>query len=77
MFTGAFFGVTAFPGIGWKQWVTCLVLAFVELPLAYIISLIPVGQPKFAGEELNKDEKDKLKELKKKRKIEMIAIDVD
>ena len=47
-FTGEFFGVTPYPGIGWKQWLTCLVLGVVELPLAYLIALIPVPKPKIS-----------------------------
>eukprot|EP01107_Rhizomastix_libera_P001672 TRINITY_DN1279_c0_g1_i1.p1 TRINITY_DN1279_c0_g1~~TRINITY_DN1279_c0_g1_i1.p1 ORF type:complete len:1017 (-),score=326.77 TRINITY_DN1279_c0_g1_i1:166-3216(-) len=44
--TSSFFGVTTIPGIGWKQWLTCIVLSIIELPLGYLITFIPVPTQK-------------------------------
>jgi len=46
IFTGPFMSVTTFPGIGWKQWLTSLVLGVISLPLGYLSSFIPVPKRK-------------------------------
>ena len=42
IFTGPFMSVTPFPGIGWKQWITSIVLGAITLPLGFLASFIPV-----------------------------------
>ena len=42
IFTGPFMSVTPFPGIGWKQWITSIVLGAITLPLGLLASFIPV-----------------------------------
>ena len=46
IFPGEFLGVAPFPGIGWKQWLTCVVIALFTLPLGLLLNLIPVPRPK-------------------------------
>jgi len=46
IFTGPFMSVTPFPGIGWKQWLTSIVLGLVSLPLGFLSTFIPVPKRK-------------------------------
>jgi len=46
IFTGPFMQVTTFPGIGWKQWITSLVLGVISIPLGFLASYIPVPKVK-------------------------------
>eukprot|EP01106_Pelomyxa_sp_JSP_P006689 TRINITY_DN2076_c0_g1_i6.p1 TRINITY_DN2076_c0_g1~~TRINITY_DN2076_c0_g1_i6.p1 ORF type:complete len:157 (+),score=23.41 TRINITY_DN2076_c0_g1_i6:108-578(+) len=46
IFTGQWMGVSSFPGLNGFQWLSCLVLAVVTLPLGMLAPLIPVPKTK-------------------------------
>jgi Ca2+ transporting ATPase len=46
VFPGQWLGVAPFPGIGWKQWLTCMVIAAFTLPYGALLNCIPVPKPR-------------------------------
>eukprot|EP01106_Pelomyxa_sp_JSP_P006690 TRINITY_DN2076_c0_g2_i1.p1 TRINITY_DN2076_c0_g2~~TRINITY_DN2076_c0_g2_i1.p1 ORF type:complete len:369 (-),score=103.98 TRINITY_DN2076_c0_g2_i1:139-1245(-) len=61
-FAGSWMSVAPFPGLGWVQWVSCLVLAVVTLPLGLLVTQVPV--PAYTPRKLKPSSGKKSKEKK-------------